>query len=295
VSIVSFPSQRAGDFTITAISDGYLNASLDFLSNIDPSEASSIQSEAGQKVPSAVHINCYVVRGAGRTILIDGGAGGIKQWGGRLGTNLLLAGVEPSEIDIILLTHAHPDHVGGLVDTGGHTAFPNAELVTHKRELQFWQDDANLSRASERARGNFLIARKVFDAYRNKLRTFDDEGEVLPGISAMPLPGHTEGHTGYPLESHAQGLLVWGDIVHFPHIQIRRPDVSIAFDQDASMAATTRSLLLDRVSSERLLIAGMHLGELGFARIERTSGGYVLRYETEAHAEAVMQTRVDAA
>ena len=295
MSIVSFPSQRAGDFTITAISDGYLNASLDFLSNIDPSEASSIQSEAGQKVPSAVHINCYVVRGAGRTILIDGGAGGIKQWGGRLGTNLLLAGVEPSEIDTILLTHAHPDHVGGLVDTGGHTVFPNAELVTHKRELQFWQDDANLSRASERARGNFLIARKVFDAYRNTLRTFDDEGEVLPGISAMPLPGHTEGHTGYLLESHAQGLLVWGDIVHFPHIQIRRPDVSIAFDQDASMAAATRSLLLDRVSSERLLIAGMHLGELGFARIKRTSGGYGLRYETEAHAEAVMQTRVDAA
>lgn len=168
------------------------------------------------------------------------------------------------------------------MDRGGQTAFPNAALVAHERELKFWQDDANLSRASERARGNFLIAREVFDAYRDKLRTFDDEGEVLPGISAMPLPGHTDGHTGYLLESHAQGLLVWGDIVHFPHIQISRPDVSIAFDQDASMAATTRSLLLDRVSSERLLIAGMHLGELGFARIKRTSGGYRLLYETGA-------------
>lgn len=280
--IVTFPSQRAGDFTITAISDGYLNASLDFLSSIDPSEASRIQRDAGQTAPSAVHINCYVVRGAGRTILIDGGAGGIKQWGGRLRANLSLAGVEPSEIDTILLTHAHPDHVGGLVDASGRTAFPNAELVAHARELRFWQDDANLSRASERARGNFLVARKAFDAYRDKLRTFDDEGEVLPGISAMPLPGHTDGHTGYLLESHAQGLLVWGDIVHFPHIQISRPDVSIAFDQDASMAATTRSLLLERVSSERLLIAGMHLGELGFARIKRTNGGYGLLYEPEA-------------
>ncbi|KFX66343.1 MBL fold metallo-hydrolase [Paraburkholderia fungorum] len=281
MSTFSFPSQRVGDFTITAISDGYLTASLDFLSNIDPSEASRMQSDAGQKEPSAVHINCYLVRGAGRTILIDGGAGGIKQWGGRLRTNLSLAGVEPSEIDTILLTHAHPDHVGGLVDTAGHISFPNAELLAHEQEVKFWQDDGNLSRASERARGNFLIARQVFDGYRDRLRTFN-EGEVLPGIRAMPLPGHTDGHSGYLLESHDQGLLVWGDIVHFPHIQVKRPDVSIAFDQAPSLAAVTRSRLLDVASSEGLLIAGMHLGELGFARIKRTSGSYGLLYEAEA-------------
>ncbi|WP_063534474.1 MBL fold metallo-hydrolase [Burkholderia sp. MSMB1589WGS] len=281
MSTVTFPSQQAGDFTITAISDGYLTASLDFLSNIDTSEASRMQSDAGQKEPSAVHINCYVVRGAGHTILIDAGAGGIKQWGGRLKTNLLLAGIEPSTIDTILLTHAHPDHVGGLVNTAGQVAFPNAELVAHQREIKFWQDDGNLSRASERARGNFLIARQVFDGYSDRLRTFD-EGEVFPGIRAMPLPGHTDGHTGYVLESGDQGLLVWGDIVHFPHIQIKRPDVSIAFDQDSSQAATTRSRLLDMVSSEGLLIAGMHLGEPGFARIKRTRGEYGLLYETAA-------------
>lgn len=281
MSIFTFPSQQIGDFTITAISDGYLNASLDFLSNIDPSEASRMQSDAGQQEPSAVHINCYLVRGAGRTILIDAGAGGIKQWGGQLRSNLSLAGVEPAAIDTILLTHAHPDHVGGLVDSGGHITFPNAELVVHQRELAFWQDDGNLSRSSARARGNFLIARQVFDGYRDQLRTFDG-GEVLPGIRAMPLPGHTAGHSGYLLESHDQGVLVWGDIVHFPHIQIERPDVSIAFDQDPSLAAITRSRLLDLLSSEGLLIAGMHLGELGFARIKQMSGSYGLLYEGEA-------------
>ncbi|WP_323990720.1 MBL fold metallo-hydrolase [Nguyenibacter sp. L1] len=278
MSNLEFPSQQVGDLTITAVSDGYLHASFDFLANIDPADASRMQENAGIKDHTAIHINCYLVRGGGRTVLIDAGAGGFKQWGGRLKTNLPLAGIQPSGIDAILLTHAHPDHVGGLMDASGEAVFPNAELVAHHREVTFWQDDGNLSRAPERARGNFLMARQAFDGYRDRLRTFD-AGEVLPGMTAVPLPGHTDGHTGYRLESGGQNLLVWGDSVHFPQIQIPRPDVTIAFDQDSHLAAATRTRLLDLVSSERLLIAGMHLGELGFAHIKRTGGNYGVAYE----------------
>ncbi|WP_435656690.1 MBL fold metallo-hydrolase [Brucella pituitosa] len=278
MSNLTFPTQQVGDLTITAVSDGYLHASFDFLANIDPADAARMQEKAGIKDHTSIHINCYLVRGSGRTVLIDAGAGGFKQWGGRLTTNLLLAGIQPSEIDVILLTHAHPDHVGGLTDASGAAVFPNAELVAHHREVAFWQDDGNLSRAPEHARGNFLVARQAFDGYRDRLRTFEG-GEVLPGITAMPLPGHTAGHTGYRLDSGNKSLLVWGDIVHFPQIQVPRPDVSIAFDQDAHLAADTRSRLLDCVATEQLLIAGMHLGELGFGRIERKKLAYSVAYE----------------
>lgn len=275
---IQFPSQQIGEFSITAISDGYLSASLDLLSNIDLLDASKLQQDAGVSDPSSIHINCYLVRGRGRTILIDAGAGGFKQWGGKLKVNLALAGVQPSDIDTILLTHAHPDHVGGLLDSSGEAAFPDAELVIHQHEVSFWEDDSNLSRASERARGNFLFVRKVFDQYREKMRLFTDN-EVLPGISAMPLLGHTAGHSGYRIESADRSLLIWGDIVHFPQIQIARPDVSIAFDQDPLLSAKTRSKLLDVVSSDNILIAGMHLGELGFAHIQRKGNLYRIVYE----------------
>jgi len=271
------PTLQIGDFLVQAISDGHLTASLDLLSHIDPAEAAQLQLKAGVSDPSSIHINTYLVRGKGRTILIDAGAGGGKGWGGELKGNLLRACVQPTDVDTILLTHAHPDHVGGLLDAQGHPVFPNAELFIHPRELSFWEDDGNLARSNDRARGNFLLARQVFAGYRRNLRLLA-EGDVLPGISMVPLPGHTPGHTGYRVDSEGQTALIWGDIVHFPHIQIARPDVSIAFDQDPQRAAAARSALLDMVSADQLMAAGMHLGELGFVRIQRIGTGYCFTY-----------------
>jgi len=273
----ALPTLQIGDFLIQAISDGHLTTSLDLLSHIDPAEAAQLQLKAGVSDPSSIHINTYLVRGKGRTILIDAGAGGIKGWGGELRGNLLRAGVQSTDVDTILLTHAHPDHVGGLLDAQGHPVFPNAELLIHPRELSFWEDDGNLARSNDRARGNFLLARQVFAGYRRNLRLLA-EGDVLPGISMVPLSGHTPGHTGYRVESEDRSALIWGDIVHFPHIQIARPDVSIAFDQDPQRAAAARSALLDMISADQLMAAGMHLGELGFVRIQRIGRGYSFTY-----------------
>lgn len=282
----TFPCRQIGDLSVTAISDGYLTASLEFLSNIEVDEAERIQAGAGVKEAAAIHINCYLVRGRGRTVLIDSGAGGFKQWGGLLKGNLVRAGVDPSEIDAVLLTHAHPDHIGGLIDASGKAVFTNAEVVVNHHEVLFWQDDENLARASERARGNFLIARNVFQEYRDHIRTFES-GDVLPGVGTMSIPGHTSGHTGFRIDDGRESLLIWGDVVHFPHIQVANPNVSIAFDLDQSVAAETRARILDVASSEKFLVAGMHLGEHGFARIGRDKETYSISYESAELREAV--------
>lgn len=104
-----------------------------------------------------------------------------------------------------------------------------------------------------------------------------EEKEVIAGIRPCPLPGHTPGHTGYRLEAGDTSLLIWGDIVHFPSIQSARPEASVAFDVDPEQARRTREILLRQAASERWLIAGMHLGLPGFARVENTASGYCLR------------------
>lgn len=275
---ITLPTQQIGDFSITAIGDGYASASLDFLTNINQMDAINLQKSAGVNDPTSIHINTYLIRGRGRTILIDTGAGGYNQWGGDLQTNLALTGVMPEDIDTILLTHAHADHIGGLVNTFGEAAFPNAELFIHEHELSFWENENNMIRASKHVQANFLFVKNVFAKYRERIRTFINN-DILPGISSVHLPGHTPGHCGYQIETGNSSLIIWGDMVHFPFIQIAQPNVSIAFDQDPILSAQIRNKLLDIVSTEKLLVAGMHLNDLGFAYIEHSGTSYKISYK----------------
>jgi glyoxylase-like metal-dependent hydrolase (beta-lactamase superfamily II) len=277
MSTLAFASRQIGDFLVTALSDGNMAASLDLLSGIDTADAGEIQRKAGITEPGNIHINCYLIRGNGRTILVDSGTGGQNNVGGLLKDNLAVAGISPEDIDTVLLTHCHPDHIGGLLDTKGRAIYKNAAVYLHPLEAKYWQDDEKLKLANERGQRNFALARRTLIAYEQNLH-FLGENEIHKGISPVWLPGHTPGHTGFRIDSGDQSLLIWGDIVHFPHIQSAQPAVSIAFDCDPAQAEATREKILAQVVEEKMLVAGMHFGKEGFAYILPAADGYRVAY-----------------
>ncbi|GGD18382.1 MBL fold metallo-hydrolase [Franconibacter daqui] len=271
------PFRQIGDFQITALSDGNMAASLDLLSGIEKADADVIQYRAGIDRPGDIHINCYLIRGRGRVILVDAGAGPLNNVGGQLTANLAAAGVSPDDVDSVLLTHCHPDHIGGLLDPEKQPVFKRADIILHPLEAQHWQDDKKLNIANERGQRNFRLVRQMLHAYARKVRFFNGD-KIAEGILPVWLPGHTPGHTGFRIDSDDQCLLIWGDIVHYPHIQSAQPAVSILFDTDPAQAEETRKSMMEKAVSEKLLIAGMHLSQAGFASVLRNGSGYRISY-----------------
>jgi glyoxylase-like metal-dependent hydrolase (beta-lactamase superfamily II) len=218
--------------------------------------------------------------------IIDTGSGNyLMPTAGFVQRNLASAGIDPKSIDTVLLTHMHPDHSAGLTEMpSGRLLFPNAELVMHENELPHWFDDGAMAKADERSKKLFFLAgREQVTPYKNRTRLFKG-GEVFPGVTAVPSHGHTPGHTAYLVASGDDQLMIWGDTVHVPEVQTAIPEAGMAFDTDLAMAAASRKRMFDRVSADRVLIAGMHLHFPAFARLARHGDAYALHDEAWVHA-----------
>jgi glyoxylase-like metal-dependent hydrolase (beta-lactamase superfamily II) len=265
---------QVGDVLVSALNDGQFDAATAYVTGVPAAECETLLRDTFRPLPPRITVNCFLLRFAGRHVLVDGGAGGaMGHFLGHAHERLAALGVAPGSIDTVLVTHAHVDHVIGLLDAAGNAAFPNAELVVNAAEPAYWLNDENVARMPEGLRDYFAIARRALAAYRTRTRMVADGEQVLPGITARHLPGHTPGHTGWLIASGTASLLIWGDIVHLPGIQFARPQAGMAFDVDGELARRTRAQALDMAAADRLLVAGMHLDFPAFGHIARRADG----------------------
>ena len=270
--------RRIGDIVVTALSDGYLDGTLEVLQNITQDESARLLAD-NFRPGRRTSVNCYAIRSAGRLALIETGSGNyLLPTAGQLQRNLAAAGIDCADIEAVILTHMHPDHSAGLTEMpSGRKLFPNAELVVHENEPRHWHDDGAMAKASERAKKlYFQAAREQIAPYHNVMRTYRGSVEVFPGVRSVELHGHTPGHSGYLISSGSDSLLIWGDIVHVPEVQVPRPEVTIEFDTDAKAAAATRRRTFDMVATDRQLIAGMHVHFPGDAPVVRNGDSYAM-------------------
>lgn len=268
--------RRIGDVVVTAISDGYIDAPFAALQSISEADADAILRQSFRPSPPRINVNTYLIQSAGRTAIVDTGSG--DTMGPTLGHLFDLigeCGLTTAEVDTVLLTHMHPDHSNGLTAADGTKLFPNAEIVVGEADVKHWHDDGARSRAPESQQTRYFdTARAQIAPYRDQRK--NAAGSPFPNVTAVPLNGHTPGHTGYLVESNGEALLIWGDICHVPDIQVRRPEVTMAFDTDPAAAIAARKRAFDMAASDRLLVAGMHLHFPGFSYMSREADGYRL-------------------
>jgi glyoxylase-like metal-dependent hydrolase (beta-lactamase superfamily II) len=267
--------RRIGDVVVTAINDGMFEGAFEMLPNFPSAEAEALHQASFRPIPPRIAVNCFLIQTGERLALVDAGFGAmLGPLAGHLADDLRVLGVAPEDIDTILCTHLHPDHVGGLIDGAGAAVFPNAELVVHQADHVFWSDEATLAgAANDQDRGFVQLARNTISAYGDRTRLLTS-GEALPGISIVPEPGHTPGHSGFLIASGAESLLIWGDIVHMPGVQFTRPEAGMGFDVDSAAAIATRKRIMDMAATDRLMVAGMHLDFPCFGHVACSGSGY---------------------
>ncbi len=265
-------SLRVGNIEIESISDGVLKTSLDVVVGMERAKAEQLIGSADGSV--TIPVNNFLVRRGEKLILIDAGAGNTMQPTlGKLPGNLRAAGVDPSTVTHIVMTHLHPDHANGLVDDNGNAHYPNAEIVVHEIEADFWMgpDRAN---DIDKVKGNRARTKINLKPYLDRIHRVRGSEEYL-GFAPVIAPGHTPGHTCWLLTAPGGGgFMALGDVVHVSAIQISHPDAGMIYDLDKDQAVKSRKRILDMAASERLAIAGAHVNAPGFGHVVRKGASF---------------------
>jgi glyoxylase-like metal-dependent hydrolase (beta-lactamase superfamily II) len=276
-----FYRTRLGTYEVTILNDGARSFPMPdrFVRNVSRDQALAA-AQAAYMPPGQVTVpfNPTLINTGAKLILIDTGNGPVQGAPvGRLAANLAAAGIKPEDIDLVLLSHLHPDHTNGLKTADGRLTFPKAEIRAAAPDWSFWMSDDNMARAADPVtQGYFANTRRVLGDLRDRIGTFAWDEEVAPGITALAAPGHTPGHTAFAVASGSDRLLIQSDVTNIPAFFLQHPDWHVMYDYDADQAQATRHRFYDMAAAERALVVGYHFPFPSLGHVERDGSGYRL-------------------
>lgn len=267
-----------GRFEVTALSDGTVLAPVDrLLHNIAPERERALLARAYLKPPVETSVNGFLVNTGGKLVLIDTGAGGrLGPTLGKLLANLEASGYAPAEVDEVYLTHLHSDHAGGLVTADGKAVFSHAVVRLDAGEADYWLSPAHRDAAPADMRDVFDAAMAAMKPYveAGRVRPYHGPAELVPGIRAVPAPGHTPGHSIFVIESDGQKLVVWGDTVHVASVQFPQPTAAWV-EWDSTRAIAERLKNFADAARNGYYVALAHVDFPGIGRLRADGKGYV--------------------
>lgn len=272
-----------GDIKLDVVSDGSLTLPGSFIFEPMPrDELLPILKRLGQS-PDTLTPPCNVtlMRQGDRTVLFDVGSGtDFSPNSGILPNSLDALGVTPDDITDIVFTHAHPDHLWGLLDDFDDPLFGNARYMIGQTEWDYWMNPNTVDDIGQ-ARASFAVgAKRRLEMIEDKIAFFRDGDEIMPGVAARATFGHTPGHMALEVRQGSESVMIIGDSIGNDHIAFARPQWEAGSDQDPELAAATRLSLLDQLSHEKTRIIGFHLTGNGLGYIEKATDGYAFVTET---------------